>query len=253
MKNFILLMFMATLINNIQAQETKPIIIGHRGAMGYELENTIPSIKKALELNVDMIEIDVYKIATGEIVVFHDDTVDRLSNSTGSIEDFSFTVLREIALKDSLQIPTLEEVINTIDKKCKLNIELKGANTATDTYRIIQDCIQLKNWEKSDFIISSFRWDELEKMRSLDENIAIAILLEGDPLEGIVIAQELKAIAINPAFKNLTSENVAKIKSLHFKIFPWTVNSLENIHAMINFKVDGIITNYPDRVAEALK
>ena len=68
--------------------QSKPLIIGHRGAMGYETENTLASIQKAMDLGVDMIEIDVFKIKSGEIVVFHDDTLDRFSNAGGKIEDY---------------------------------------------------------------------------------------------------------------------------------------------------------------------
>ena len=76
-------------------EKKKPIIIGHRGAMGHETENTLASIKSAMALKVDMIEIDVFKLKNGEVVVFHDDTVDRLTDAKGHIEDFSFEEVRK--------------------------------------------------------------------------------------------------------------------------------------------------------------
>ena len=107
--------------------------------MGHATENTLESIKKGIELKADMLEIDVFKIKTGELVVFHDDTMDRITNAKGKIEEYNFNDLRKILVDGKHQIPTLEEVIETIDRKAILNIELKGTNTATDTYRIIEE------------------------------------------------------------------------------------------------------------------
>src|SRR5690554_3285334 len=77
----------------------KPLVIGHRGAMGHETENTLASVQKALDLGVDMLEIDVFKIRSGEMVVFHDDTVDRLTDGTGKIESYNYSDLQELNLK----------------------------------------------------------------------------------------------------------------------------------------------------------
>jgi glycerophosphoryl diester phosphodiesterase len=77
----------------------KPLNIGHRGAMGHETENTISSIKKALELHVDMIEIDVFVIKSGEVVVFHDDLLDSLTNAKGKIEDYNWEELENVTVK----------------------------------------------------------------------------------------------------------------------------------------------------------
>ena len=88
MKNYIripLVLLSLVLIQSCAFMNDKPLVIGHRGAMGHETENTLASIQKALDLGVDMIEFDVFKIKSGEIVVFHDETVDRLANATGRI------------------------------------------------------------------------------------------------------------------------------------------------------------------------
>jgi glycerophosphoryl diester phosphodiesterase len=175
----------------------KPINIGHRGAMGHETENTKASVKKALELGVDRIEIDVFIIKTGEVVVFHDEILDSLTNSTGKIEDYTFENLQKVIVKGNHTIPTLSEIIELIDKKVPLNIELKGKNTATPTFKILEDYYQ-KGWRKSDFIISSFLWDELETYRKLDSAIAIDILTEENPVDAIPIARKLNATSINP-------------------------------------------------------
>lgn len=226
----------------------KPLVIGHRGAMGYETENTIASIQKALDLNVDCIEVDVFKIKSGELVVFHDDDLKRLAGIDANIESYTLDELRKVTLTDGSTIPTLEEVLNVIDKKCRFNIELKGANTATDTYKMISSYIAEHGWTKKDFIISSFRWDELEKMRSLDKDMPLAVLIGNDPLNALEVAEKLNAEAINPHFSKLTAENVAAIHRKGFKIYTWTVNEEADIARMADLKVEGVITNYPDRV-----
>ncbi|MCM4150747.1 glycerophosphodiester phosphodiesterase [Arenibacter sp. N53] len=226
----------------------KPLVIGHRGAMGHETENTLASIQKAIDLGVDMIEIDVFKIKSGETVVFHDNEVERLTDSIGKIEDYNFEDLQKLTLVGNHKIPTLQEVLNVIDKKVQLNIELKGSNTADRVNFIMNYYIKEKGWPIDKFIISSFRWDELQAMRKLNAQVPIAILISGDPLEALDIAKELGAVAINPYFEDLTLENVHEMKKAGFKIYPWTVNEPEEIEAVERLGVDGIITNFPERI-----
>ncbi|WP_245529678.1 MULTISPECIES: glycerophosphodiester phosphodiesterase [Cellulophaga] len=229
-------------------ENKSPLIIGHRGAMGHETENTIPSIYRALELGVDMIEIDVFKIASGEIVVFHDDTVERLTDGKGNIETYSWEQLQKLTVIGNHKIPLLTEVITVIDRKVSLNIELKGAGTAKEVNRIIADFIQ-KGWTLEDFVISSFNWEELKLMRIENATIALAVLIENDdPREAIPLAKELKAIAINPDYEKLDLEIANEIRAAGFKIYPWTVNKPEAIEEMKRIGVDGMFTNFPERI-----
>nr|WP_299072690.1 glycerophosphodiester phosphodiesterase family protein [uncultured Allomuricauda sp.] len=236
------------LANNCGMKDYEPLVIGHRGAMGHETENTLASIKKAMDLGVDMIEIDVFKIKSGEIVVFHDDEVERLSNGKGLIEEYDIVELNKLTLKGNHTIPLLQDILNLIDGNVALNIELKGANTAKDVNTIMANYINNKGWKSDDFVISSFKWNELEKMRTINRDVKIAILTEEDPLEAISIAKELNAVAINPDFKTLTTENTSKMHKEGFKVYTWTVNQPDDIQRMKKFRVDGIITNYPERV-----
>ena len=229
--------------------KNKPVVVGHRGAMGYETENTLASIQKALDLGVDMIEIDVFRIRSGEIVVFHDEKVNRLTNGAGFIEEFYAPQVNSLILDGGHQIPYLQDVLKLIDGKCKLNIELKGANTARYVNSIIQYYIEKRNWKTEDFLISSFNWDELESFYELNKEIAIGVLIEEkNPLEAITTAKKLNAMSIHPDFQKLTQENIAQIKKEGFQVYTWTVNEATDIDRMKAFGVDGIITNYPDRV-----
>ena len=225
-----------------------PLIIGHRGAMGHVTENTIPSIKKAIELGVDGIEIDVFKCKSGEIVVFHDKKLDRLTNSSGYIEDLSYDSINKIKVMGKYRIPQLIEVIDILPNEIFLNIELKGEETAKKVNEIVTEFINRTESKLDRFIISSFNWKELEKFRLFNSKIPMSVLTDTSPLNAISVAKKLNAVAINPNYKLLNKNTDNEIKKEGLKIFPYTVNSLSDIDKMKTFRVDGIITDYPERI-----
>ena len=247
-KNVLLLLFILSVGSCDSNKDI--IVVGHRGAMGHALENTIESVKKAIQLNVDGIEIDVFKSKTGELVVYHDPFLSRLSNSNAFIEQISLDSIKKVELKGGLSIPTLKEVIDIIPEKIFLNIELKGSNTAFKTNKVIIEYLKDFNLPPSKFIISSFRWDELIKFRNANQDVPIAILV--DSLykidNAIKLAKEINAVALNPNNKFITKKIVNKIQSNNIKVFPYTINSPKNIKRMKLMGVDAIITDYPERI-----
>ena len=230
------------------APPNHPLVIGHRGARGHVAENTLPSIKRAMELGVNGIEIDIFRCASGELVVFHDRSLDRLTDSKGSIENLTLDSIRKIDVLDGYSIPTLDEVLDLIAGEVFLNIELKGINTAILTDSILKTKFEKGIWNSDKIIISSFNWKELEVFYEVNKQVQIAILTDDDPLDALPIAKKLTASAINPNYKYLTAENVSKIQKEGFKVYTWTVNEKEAINAMIAFGVEGIITDFPERV-----
>ena len=218
--------------------------------MGHVLENTIESVQKAIELNVDGIEIDVFKSKTGELVVYHDPFLSRLSNSNAFIEQISLDSIKKIELIGGYFIPTLKEIVDIIPEKIFLNIELKGQDTAFETNKIVINYLNTNNFPISKFIISSFRWDELEKIRSINKDIPIAILV--DSLykidDAIKLAKQINAFALNPNKEFITKEIVNKIQSKNIKVYPYTINTPRNIRKMRSMGVDAIITDYPERI-----
>ena len=224
------------------------LVIGHRGAMGHETENSLPSIQKAMDLGVDMIEIDVFKIKSDEIVVFHDERVERLTNGGGNIEEYYIYDLKKLLLDGNHPIPMLQDVLKLINNTVALNVELKGAGTADRVNFILNYYVEKRGWSWDNILISSFNWDELREMRRINPDVAIAVLTESDPLEAIPVAQELGAVAINPYFKFLNAENIKQIQEAGFKIYTWTVNEPSDIENLLSLGVDGIISDYPERV-----
>jgi glycerophosphoryl diester phosphodiesterase len=232
-------------MNSLAIQTLK---IGHRGAKGHVAENTLESIQKAIDFGVDGIEIDVHLCASGELVVFHDFTLDRMTSGNGDITKYALQELKRIKVKDKYQIPILEEVLNLIDKRCLLNIELKGANTATKTCEVIDRFIKENNWKYSDFIVSSFQHHEIKDVFQTNKNIPLGVLTKASVEEALEFAQTINAVALHPNYALLTIENVKKAQDNGFQVNTWTVNDLETINRMKNYGVNAIISDYPDRL-----
>lgn len=247
-RNLLYLSVLISLFQSCSDMNEKPLVIGHRGAMGHETENTLASVEKALELGVDMIEIDVFKIYSGEIAVFHDERVERLTNGGGKIEEYNYVDMKQLILDGNHQIPLLQEVLRLVDKRSKLNIELKGEGCADRVNFIIKSYVERQGWTLDQFVISSFKWDELREFRKYNPDIAIAVLTEGNPLEAIEVAKELQAVAINPHHSALTPDIVKEIHNEGFKIFTYTVNEPEDIERVKELGVDGIFSDFPERV-----
>ena len=144
------------------------IKIGHRGAKGFIAENTLESFQKALDLGVDAVELDVHLCASGELVVFHDFTVDRMTNGSGEVHKMTLSELKALKVSNQYEIPTLTEVFDLIDRKCWINVELKGHETAQAAVEIIEKYTSEKGWQYEDFIVSSFQKEELEVSGSVD-------------------------------------------------------------------------------------
>lgn len=224
------------------------LVIGHRGAMGYETENSIASIEKALELGVDMIEIDVFRISSGEIVVFHDQRVERLTNGAGNVEEYNIYDLKRLMLDGGHGIPQLQDVLRTVDGQVPLNIELKGAGTANRVHFITDYYVKKHGWKPEQFLISSFNWEELRAYREIAPNARIAVLTDGDPVQALETARELGAEAINPSVGAVSAEAVDALHEAGFKVYVWTVNEPEQFQALRNIGVDGVFSDYPDRM-----
>lgn len=222
--------------------------IAHRGAKAYEPENTLQAFQKALDLNSDGIELDVHLSSDEQIIVIHDETIDRTTNGKGLVNSFSLAELKSFLIEGKYQIPTLNEVFDLVDKKCLINIELKGLATPNKVVALIEEYISEKNWNYNNFIISSFDWNMLQETSNLNPNIPIGVLTEEDLSKALAFAEKIKAKAIHPDFQLLNTENVSKMQKKGFLVLPWTVNSKEDIQKVKNYKVNGIISDNPDKI-----
>ena len=158
--------------------------IGHRGAKAHLAENTLESIEKAISLGVDMIEIDVHRCATGELFVIHDFTLDRTTNGSGEVAKKSSTEMQSFLIEDRFKIPTLQEVLDLIENKCLINIELKGRNTAKAVSEIIQHKVEKEHWEYGNFLVSSFQNEPVASKVAVAAEVGLGGELRSVPAGG---------------------------------------------------------------------
>ena len=145
------------------------------------------------------------------------------------------------------KIPTLQKVLKAVDGRVKINIELKGKRTASKVDQIIRVYERREGYPLSNYVISSFDWEELDAFRALNQEVDVAVLTDADPLQAISKAQELNAVAINPYYKNIHAEIVEQIHNAGFKVYTYTVNEEADIASVKEMGVDGIFCDYPDR------
>ena len=222
--------------------------IGHRGACGYAPENTLLSFSIALQLHVDMIELDVHVCRSGEIVVIHDSKVDRTTNGTGYVTERTLDELRTMDAGKGEKIPTLQEVLDLINKKMKVNIELKGTGTAKPVFQLLEKYIREFGWTYDVFLISSFNQNELQEFRRIDQRFNIGVLGMDFSTSLAEFAEKINAYSINIYMNSITKELVDDARRKNMKVFVWTVNGTEDIKRIKSMGVDGIISNYPDRL-----
>jgi glycerophosphoryl diester phosphodiesterase len=220
--------------------------IGHRGAKGHVAENTLASFQKALEMGVDGIELDVHVCATGELVVIHDFTVDRTTNGTGEVHKMTLAELKKLKVEEQYTIPLLDEVLALVNRKCLMNIEMKGRHTAKPVSDFVDKYVKEKGWSYDDFIVSSFQREELQILSELNKNIPIGILTQASVTQAWEWAEEFSAKAIHPHYSLLTESNVKKARQAGLKVYTWTINDAEDIERIKAYDVDGIISDFPE-------
>ncbi|PKM69141.1 MAG: glycerophosphodiester phosphodiesterase [Firmicutes bacterium HGW-Firmicutes-2] len=231
------------------------MIIGHKGTSAYAPENTLASIRKAVEMGVKCIEIDVQLTKDKEIVVIHDYTLNRTTNGKGWIKE---KTLKEIKVYDAgswfgktfedEKVPTLAEVVKILPKDVWLNIEIKSiARERGDIEARILAIVKAHDILDR-VIISSFDHVSLLKFRTLDQDIKIGLLIYAywiNPWEMIELSG-IKPYSIHPAIEYLDEAFVVEGKKRGYKVFPYTVNSIDEYHYAMQLGVDGVFSDYPD-------
>jgi glycerophosphoryl diester phosphodiesterase len=214
--------------------------IGHRGARAYEPENTLRSFRKALEIGVDAVELDVRKTRDNHLVVIHDADVKRTTNGKGLIAELTLKEIKQFSTEKGEKIPTLEEALDFIDNKAKIIIELKEQGLEEK----VLSTIQSKKLEKN-VIIVSFLEDALAKTRELNKQIETG-LIYAKHKNPVKAASELKANYLLPLYRFTHTANVQKAHENNLKVLVWTINTPEEAAEYAKKGVDGIATDKPD-------
>ena len=222
--------------------------IGHRGACGHAPENTLASMRKALALGVDGIEFDIQLSRDGVPVVIHDDTLERTTNGTGAVADFTLAELKQLDAGDGEKIPTLAEIFALCKGQCQLYIELKSPHCVPAVADEILCQTQTHGWPLKDIFVCAFDHRQLVAIAARIPGLQTCALIAGIPVSLAAIASEAGAMAINPAIHHMDALLVADAHARGLKVVTWTANSPADIAKAKAYGVDGIISNYPDRI-----
>ena len=217
--------------------------IAHRGAAGHAPENTLAALEVAIQLGVDMVEFDVQRSADGALVLFHDRTVDRTTNGEGSVESLPLTVLRGLDAGEGERIPLLEEALACLNGRAGAMIELKVRGIAAE----VRATVKATQFQ-SPLIYASFFHEELLTVRKLMPDAQTLALIEGASIHLTAFAIDAKATHVGLALDFVTPALVQALQAQGIKVFVYTVDEPENIARMKRLGVDGIISNFPDRI-----
>jgi glycerophosphoryl diester phosphodiesterase len=226
-------------------------IIAHRGASGYAPENTIAALKEALRQKPDMIEIDVHALSSGEVVLMHDHRLDRTTDGTGYMLNQTFTDLRLLNAGKGESVPTLNQALDLINRRVRLNIELKGPGSVGAVAEVMTTYMN-RGWQPDDFLVSSFNHHELKEFKRLMPSIDIAALLDAIPLDYAIYGEHLGAVAICPSDEFINKAYVDDAHKRGLEVYVWTVNDSVEVERMCRLDVDGIFTNFPDTARQTV-
>lgn len=270
------------------ANDSKVMIIAHRGARSLAPENSISAAKRAFENHADGWELDVAMSVDGELVVIHDDTLERTSNvkevfsdrSPWSVYDFTMDDLKKLDVgtwfvesdpfeqiaKGNISdqyvgeyqgepIPTLREaLIYTKDNNWWVNIEIKDASGTFADAVIVSDVVNLVEelGMEDQVLISSFNFDYLKQVKANNQSLPTGVLVNKIVMDPLALMKELDAQAFHPGMKVTYEKQVSLLLKEGYAVNVWTVNEESDMQKLIEMGVTGIITDFPQRAIALL-
>lgn len=239
----------------------RPLIWAHRGASGYAPENTLIAFQKAVELGADGVELDVQLTKDDQIVVIHDETIDRTSDGKGWVKDYTLEELRKFNYNkvhpeyEHADIPTLREVYELLKPTgLTINVELKtGIVFYEELERKVLELTKEMGMEDK-VLYSSFNHYTCVKIHELAPEAYVGFLYADGPIAMAEYAAKYHADALHPALYNLQFPNYMKDAIEHdLDVNVWTVNEEMYMQMCCQFGVNAIITNYPDKALTVAK
>ncbi len=222
--------------------------IGHRGACGHAPENTLASMKKALALGVHGFEFDVQMSKDGEPVVIHDDTLERTTSGSGLVSHFTLQQLQQFDAGGGQRIPSLRNVLDMVDKRCRLFIELKAEHATKAVAAILSHYVSHFGWSYEQFFVISFDHPQLVAIRNLNPELRTGAIIAGIPVSLAAFAEEAGAWGIIADVFHINQKLVDDAHRRKLKILAGTANHPLHIAKARSLGVDGIISDYPDRI-----
>ncbi len=249
-KHIVIGLFLSSLISCVN---TQTYVIAHRGYSDKAPENTLAAFQKAIDIGADYYELDVHKTKDNKLVVIHDKSVDRTcsNNKTGKITELNFTDLQDIRVGFSEKfgetyqnekIPTLKESLELAKGKIKVCIEIKVKDIEKQVVQLVEELAMV-----NEVIIFSFNYETVKNTKILNPKLQTLLLIDNANLQTIDKVKAINANAIGVGYNTkITEQLVTYAHQNNIKVFKWTVNKEKEMIELINFKLDGLITNKPD-------
>jgi glycerophosphoryl diester phosphodiesterase len=244
--------------------KSKPLIIAHRGAAGEAPENTLAAFRLGMEQGCDAIELDIHLSKDGEIIVCHDETIDRTTDRTGAIRELTVTELKEADAGRWFnekyageRIPLLEEVFELVPPNIMINVEIKGFSgerlLETALARLLRRTGRL-----SSVVVSSFDFNSLAVLKQIEPDARIGLLYEdkatlADPANPLAKPVAVPVYSLHQYFDKLDGGEILEALREGMQVYPWTVNEENQIRLMIEYGVSGVITDFPGRMKRILE
>ncbi len=217
--------------------------IGHRGAAGHVPENTLAAIQKGIALGVDFVEIDVRRTADGVLVVLHDETVNRTTNGKGRVDRLSLQDVKAFNAGNGEHIPTLGDVLKVAGGRAGLMVELKVKGVAQQIVEAVREA-----GFKDPVIYASFLHDELTHVRAVDPEASVMVLFGRLPHAPVACALKYRPSHVGLRHDTATRRLVDAFHRADLLVFVYTADSPGDIQRALSVGVDGVISNFPERI-----
>ncbi|GLS26922.1 glycerophosphodiester phosphodiesterase [Marinibactrum halimedae] len=223
--------------------------IAHRGGprTGILQENSLEAIKASLAIGVDAIEIDVWQVH-GQVLVTHDRRLGRLLPGSGRLLEHSPVELKHKAQEAGFHMPTLEEVLDLVQDRALLNIELKGPHSAEAVSHLLAKTAKERHWGLDHYLVSSFDHQQLLTMKQHLPRVKRGVLIEGIPLDYAACCTPLEAFCLIPNINFISQSLIDDAHMRGCECWVYTVNEIDDMLHLGAMGVDGIFTDFPERL-----
>ncbi|NLO07025.1 MAG: hypothetical protein GX131_14455 [candidate division WS1 bacterium] len=238
-----------------------PLVCAHRGRSGVVPENTMAAYEAAVEIGADFLELDVRRTSGGEIVCIHDAAVDRTTDGSGEIEQMTLAEVQNLdagswkgAEFAGERIPLLSDVLAQIAPRLVLDIEIKQRGIADEVARLVVAADAVR-----DVTIVSFATEDLAAAKAEEPTIACGLITSGPADASLGAARDLISSALSCGANfischhgNVTETLVRECHLMGLSLMAWTMDQPDDISRMLEMRVDGLVTNFPERALEML-
>ncbi|MGR8921301.1 MAG: glycerophosphodiester phosphodiesterase [Gammaproteobacteria bacterium] len=223
------------------------LAIGHRGAAGHVAENTVGSVRHAIASGADGVEFDVRRLH-GRLLCLHDDTLDRTTNGSGPLAAQDLVALRRLRAANGEPVPFIEEMLAAAASLALVNVEIKDADIADSVVAAVDAFLAGPHARPGRIVLSSF--DQTTTRALATSRYALGVLVEDRVDAGLELAQALDAFSLHLPLEHTSAAAVDAAHAAGLEVYVYTVNERPDIAFCAACGVDGVFSDYPERVLD---